>query len=459
MNKIYRVLSRVLICIICAAAVILAALYIYTRITEKKAVKAAEAAENSDVVAEYLNSGRDFLLKAQKAPVTVYFMENDLGVESRFYDGRLYVPYEETCQKLESLMERETAEGFGVKFNNFIFSGYGEDEINPFFKEIDGRCFISFYKLIKGMGLCCCFNGDEDKVTIYYRKTDTSDTPSVVKNDNALPALLRLEDITPDGYCENPRYTDEGLEKLRCMAEYLEQRGQTFYVAWIMRYVNPEEGIDIDFTKMTNTYTADFMYTLDFLRDKGGSIVLHGYTHQYGDDYSAKGFEFGYGSPFSVEERAERLWLAKGTADLLGYESRSWEFAHYGATNYDLAMAEEVYDVIFQSASKLFNGEQVVVKKAADGHNVTYVPLPAYYLNNIYELDDMLDRIDKCESKGYVLGLFFHPSIDFEYIFAESTPWGVRNWHYAPYGALPVITDKVLTDGYTFTDFEKYAEK
>ncbi len=456
MNKVVQriIMAFVIICL--AFAIFCTGLIVYEVSLKSKGYDAIIAAENSDMVVNNYNAASYFLLHTQGSPTEVYFLDEPLEVETCFYGGRLYVPFEETYYKLVVMTDNENTEDFGVIYDNFIFSGYSDDPVNPYFLEVEGECWISFYKLVKGMGLAAVFDSENDKVTICYRKMDTSDLPEITKSEDAKPAILRLEDITPDGYCENPRYTDEGLEKLRAMAEYLERREQTFYIAWIMRYVNPEQGIDLDPTKVTNTYTAGFMYTLDYLIDKGGKIILHGYTHQYDDYFSADGFEFGYFSTLTMQERAERLLMARNDAALLSFDNTMWEFPHYGATPSDLVMAEEVYSVIFQSANKVFNADDIIVKTSRSGKTVTYVPLPAYYLNNIYELDDMLQRIDKCEEKGCVAGLFFHPSIDFEKIEADTTPWGVRNWYYTPYWALPTITDKVLSDGYTFCGYEEY---
>lgn len=453
MNK--TVIKRTIAVAIAALTAMTVIYFIYMNIERHRGLEAIKAAEGSAAVLEKKEAAEEYLFRIRKAPVKIYFLDNEVQNESCFYGGRLYVPFEETYNGLVGLMD-ERAEDFGVIFDNFIFGGYGEDKINPYFLNVDGHCYISFYKLMKGMGLCCLFDSENDRVDVFYRKTDTSDAPKIVVSDDAKPALLRLEDITPDGYCSKPRYTDEGLEKLRAVGEYLESRGQRFYLAVIFRYVNPEQGIDVDLAGETNTYTADFLYTLDYLKDKGGMVVIHGYTHQYGDYFSADGFEFGCFSGLDMEEKARRLLIARTTAELLGYDCFRWEFPHYGASPSDIVMAEETYDVIFQSKNKLFRSDCIGQKKASDGRSVTYVPLPAYYLNNIYELDDMLKRIDKGEKKGNVVGLFFHPSIDFEDIIIESTPWGVRNWHYTPYKALPVIADKILADGYTFTEFEKY---
>ncbi len=453
-----NIMNKVLKGIILAGAAVLAAACcicgVYSKTAVRKAVKTIAQVKESEAVLTETEEMRNYLLSdAKPAPTKIYFLDKPLEVDAYFYDGRLYVPFEETYNKIVGLTD-ESSEKFGIIYDNFIFSGYGEDEINPYFKEINGKCYISFYKIVKGMGLTCRFESENDKAFIYYRKTDESDMPETVENDNAEPALLRLEDITPDAYCKNPRYTDEGLEKLRVMGDYLMSRDQSFYVAWIMRYVNPEEGIDVDFTKETNTYTASFLYTLDYLLDRGGKIIIHGYTHQFNDYFSADGYEFGYFSALDKEERARRLVIAKTTAELLGYDGSMFEFPHYGATGADLAMAETVYDVLFQAKGRILKADDIVEKKAVGGKNVSYVPLPAYYLNNIYELDDMLDRIQRCEDKDCLVGLFFHPSIDFDYISVETTPWGVRNWHYTPYGALPTITDKILEDGYGFTYYE-----
>lgn len=88
---------------------------------------------------------------------------------------------------------------------------------------------------------------------------------------------IRLEDVHP--LVE--------AEKLMAIAEQLKERQIPYMVAVIPVYIHPE-------TKERH-YLSDspaLLDTLKFIQKNGGSIVLHGYTHQFRDSETGEGFEF-----------------------------------------------------------------------------------------------------------------------------------------------------------------------
>ena len=86
-------------------------------------------------------------------------------------------------------------------------------------------------------------------------------------------ALIRLEDI-------DPTYNPDTLIKI---ADYLYSQHVPFGIAVIPYYQDPlgyyRNGVS-KAVKMTDA--PDFVNVLKYMESKGGSIILHGYTHQYG---------------------------------------------------------------------------------------------------------------------------------------------------------------------------------
>ncbi len=89
-------------------------------------------------------------------------------------------------------------------------------------------------------------------------------------------AIIRIEDVNP---MENP-------DKLRDIADILSRRGIPFLVGVTPFYVNPGEGVRIGLSDRPEIVDA-----LKYMVHNGGSIVMHGATHQY-KGVTAADFEF-----------------------------------------------------------------------------------------------------------------------------------------------------------------------
>jgi uncharacterized protein YdaL len=101
--------------------------------------------------------------------------------------------------------------------------------------------------------------------------------------------LVRIEDVGPDA---DPA-------ELRAVADYLFSQGVPFSVAVYPRYRDPlgvqNNGKAQDYTLLNK---PKVVAALKYLQAKGGTLIVHGYTHQYGkvanpyDGVSANDFEF-----------------------------------------------------------------------------------------------------------------------------------------------------------------------
>ena len=234
-----------------------------------------------------------------------------------------------------------------------------------------------------------------------------------------------MADPTAEG-----RFTHEKLEKVRILIRWLWDQGQEYSVAWIPIFVDPVKGIVNDLTEDYHWYNVDFLYTLDMMAEYGGHIGVHGLTHQYGEDVSAAGWEFGEDSPFTLKEAEERMVKAKAIAERLGFEVEFFEFPHYGMTKAQGMIAERHFDVIYQQElwTKPYGYGET---KQVGERTVMYVPTPADCVQSVYDYEGMLQRLEDSYEGGQLVSLFFHPSLDYDKLSGIVDNDGNRRLEYA----------------------------
>ncbi|WP_085506063.1 DUF2334 domain-containing protein [Thalassobacillus devorans] len=96
-------------------------------------------------------------------------------------------------------------------------------------------------------------------------------------HDQHYQGYIRLEDIHP---LVDPR-------KLKQVAEVLKEKEIPYMIAVIPVYVNPETG--------AYSHMSDYpkvLEVLKYMQKNGGTVVQHGYTHQYRATETGEGFEF-----------------------------------------------------------------------------------------------------------------------------------------------------------------------
>lgn len=94
---------------------------------------------------------------------------------------------------------------------------------------------------------------------------------------NGHTGYIRLEDVHPK---VDP-------QKLMEIAEVLKERQIPYMVAVIPIYVNSKTNKEYHLAD-----SPELLKVLRFIQDNGGSIVLHGYTHQFRSSETGEGFEF-----------------------------------------------------------------------------------------------------------------------------------------------------------------------
>ncbi|MBQ7265163.1 MAG: DUF2334 domain-containing protein [Firmicutes bacterium] len=367
-----------------------------------------------------------------------------------YCNGRIFVPFYDTLSFLTMSYTQEEG-GYNVyylKGKTFISSSTGESNKTDmcFYKD---KGYVSLYKILEPFGLVPVYDLEKYSITILKNtNTNTKDEMTVTKGDKK--AYIRLEDVVADGLDTSlrPNYTIENIEKLRYTAQYLCARGQQYYVAFIPVYVNGKTGFTNDVTKNFGMYNSYFIYVLDYMSEHNGHIGAHGYTHQYGQDISGVGYEWGENTPYNATEQQQRMIKARQTVEKLGYKCEFFEFPHYGATMEQINMAQYYFDVLYQPYwdAKYANN---FTYTARTGKKVYFMPTPADYVYNKYDMKNILKRMTESVNNKYTLSLFFHPVVDKDVIYTR-TENGTRRWNFSSHGILPAIVNYAESCGYKF---------
>jgi len=134
--------------------------------------------------------------------------------------------------------------------------------------------------------------------------------------------MIRIEDVT---LFENP-------DNLREVADILSSRGIPFMVGVIPFYVDPDEGI-----RLSLSDKPDIVDALQYMVRNGGTIVMHGITHQY-KGKTAADYEFwddNTNGPIKGEtEEGDAHKIEMGIQEFMknGIYPLVWETPHYTAS-------------------------------------------------------------------------------------------------------------------------------
>ncbi len=159
-------------------------------------------------------------------------------------------------------------------------------------------------------------------------------------------ALVRLEDLAP------------GVSDLAALDEWtdeLESRGTPFSMGVVPVFVDPNGKYYSAGTRYTYAEDDAFFDAVERGRARGGSIVMHGYTHQHDGGVSREDWEFvvdGSNVPLPADgANWARGRVESGLAQFAarGRRPRVWETPHYAASPGDYAVFGEYFDAIFES--------------------------------------------------------------------------------------------------------------
>lgn len=150
-------------------------------------------------------------------------------------------------------------------------------------------------------------------------------------------ALIRIEDVHPE----------VEQDKLRAIADYLHSVGIPFSIALIPIYENPATGEQISISDKPG-----FVDTIHYMEKMGGSIVLHGYTHQYSGE-TAIDYEFWNGAEDRPPRAESEGWIKEKLSAALNECWRNeiypvaWVTPHDNASDFTQSVMARYFPVYY----------------------------------------------------------------------------------------------------------------
>ncbi len=249
-------------------------------------------------------------------------------------------------------------------------------------------------------------------------------------------AMIRIEDVT---LFENP-------DNLREIADILSSRGIPFMVGVIPFFVDPGEGTRLSLSDKPNLVDA-----LKYMVHNGGTIVMHGITHQY-KGVTAADYEFwddNTGGPIKGEtEEADARKIEMGIQEFMKNDLYPlvWETPHYTASfafyrtiaKYFSTACEQRLSIEDADFSQFF---PYIIKKDLFGQtiypeNLGYIPLNPDKAASRASVDELLKNAKaQLYIRDGISTAFFHAFLDLD--------------------LLKQLVDGIEELGYTFLDMRE----
>ncbi|SHK05539.1 DUF2334 domain-containing protein [Paramaledivibacter caminithermalis] len=226
--------------------------------------------------------------------------------------------------------------------------------------------------------------------------------------------FIRIEDVHPF------RDTD----KLRAIGEYLNSKNIPFMIAMIPAYKSPKSSYITSLKEK-----PEFIETIKYLQELGGSVVLHGYTHQaFGGELSGEGFEFWDGindKPLDLDIEKwihERIGLGIQESIKNGIYPLAFEAPHYAISQRGYKVLKKYFstycghvqtsDQGFTTTSYPYNLYDTELFNKLVPENLGYVDPDNPLVIN--EIKNNLKQVSVV--RGFTAGVFFHPYLDIKYL-------------------------------------------
>ena len=255
--------------------------------------------------------------------------------------------------------------------------------------------------------------------------------------------FIRFEDVG----LRSQSYCKDYFEKLRIIADYMNQKKTPYHIAWIPRYMIPNAGIDNDPLTKNNFDLAEMVYSLDYFTTHNGIIGLHGYTHQLGNSESATGFEFGIYEPSTTVFRS-KIEKAIETASFLDIPINFFEVPHYEITPAQNKIAEEYFKILYYPFNDYGPKKADLTKPQLSPYNKSsyYISTPLDYIPTGKE-DITLAKFKTTSIKN-MGSVFFHPSLEDNYISLTEDSNGAPTFNYKDDSTLKKLVNVLEYKGY-----------
>jgi uncharacterized protein YdaL/uncharacterized lipoprotein YddW (UPF0748 family) len=251
-------------------------------------------------------------------------------------------------------------------------------------------------------------------------------------------ALVRIEDV-------NPLTDPNSIKKI---ARYLKSQKVPFSLGLTPFYLNPETNENVALSDRPEIVEA-----LKNIVRSGGSIIMHGSTHQYRGETTAD-YEFWdimSGTPlFSDSKEYVRQRLITGLSELGKNKLYPivWETPHYGASQLDYSVINTFFSTAYERRQTidLHGSDQLlpylIYEHTAGGkiipENLGYIPLTSPDANPM-----LMAAQNNLAVRDGVASFFFHPFVDISVLkdiisglkklgYSFASPRSTNNWVKAP---------------------------
>lgn len=327
---------------------------------------------------------------------------------------RYYLPLEEVCSTF----------GFVSTTDSLItkLSGPSSISIDKTTAIIDGESYklrgelitqdevkyICLSDIEKIFNLIAEFDFENKIIKLIDHKKTTSIRS--LNNQEGKAVLIRLEDFSPG----TSFIKSENQLKFKAMGDLMQINNIKFHVAWIARYISPENNIDNDLLSNQGIENVGFINLLDYLINSGGLIGSHGYTHQHGDETSGIGSELTRSVNSTESETREVVENALDTASALNIPVGFFESPHYHATSSEKKIIEEYYQYIYEPRSIFIYHSLYSTKKGN-----LYIPTPLSYVRDL-NVKPIINNLNNPRF-GLLASMFYHPTKELDFIHTDTS--------------------------------------
>ncbi|EMJ5408741.1 polysaccharide deacetylase family protein [Clostridioides difficile] len=208
------------------------------------------------------------------------------------------------------------------------------------------------------------------------------------------------------------------------IADYLSSKNIPFTIALIPAYVNPK-----NHKVITLSESPEIVKAIKYMQDKGGTVILHGYTHQYKkEDVSGEGYEFWDGKKDEPLKENMKIFVKDRVLNGLrvcienGIYPLAFEAPHYAMESEGYKELKKYFSTYMgqhQNNDKKFstNTYPYIIRDTEEFNifipeNLGYIdPEDKFTFQNIKENLDKLSIV-----RGFSGGFFFHSYLNIEYL-------------------------------------------
>ncbi|EQK81998.1 hypothetical protein QE7_0943, partial [Clostridioides difficile CD92] len=208
------------------------------------------------------------------------------------------------------------------------------------------------------------------------------------------------------------------------IADYLSSKNIPFTIALIPAYVNPK-----NHKVITLSESPEIVKAIKYMQDKGGTVILHGYTHQYKkEEVSGEGDEFWDGKKDEPLKENMKIFVKDRVLNGLrvcienGIYPLAFEAPHYAMESEGYKELKKYFSTYMgqhQNNDKKFstNTYPYIIRDTEEFNifipeNLGYIdPEDKFTFQNIKENLDKLSIV-----RGFSGGFFFHSYLNIEYL-------------------------------------------